>query len=70
MLAVMANRRSCNSREQASRDGVRGRNVVRKLEFIHSTHPNGGHCHSRSFYGARQVAIFKGGSLCVRVYFV
>ena len=61
----MANRGNCNSREQASRDGVRGRNVVRELEFVRSTHPSGGHCRSRSLYGARQVAIFKGGSLCV-----
>ena len=66
MVAVMANRGNCNSREQASHDGVRGRNVVRELEFVCWTHPSGGHCHSLIFfYGARQVAIFKGGSLCV-----
>ena len=55
MLAVMANRRSINSKEQSSRDGVRGRNFVRELEFIPSTHSSGGRCQSRSFYGARQV---------------
>ena len=67
MLAVMAKR--CNSREQASHDGVRGRNVVRELEFIRATHPSGGHCHSQSFYGARQEVVCQGVSLCVRVYF-
>ena len=49
MIAVMANRGNCNSREQASRDGVCGRNVVRELEFVRWTHPSGGHCHSRIF---------------------
>ena len=50
MVAVMANRGNCNSREQASHDGVRGRNVVRELEFVRWTHPSGGHCHSWIFF--------------------